>query len=84
MRCRDTRELSAGALRGRPHRKRNEPGEYPQLLPYPRDESGAVFAEYAIVTVVVTLLAAFAIAALSVPLFNLYAFAETLIGLPVP
>lgn len=49
-----------------------------------RDESGAVFAEYAIVMVAVTLVAALAITALSVPLFNLYAFAETLIGLPVP
>jgi Flp pilus assembly pilin Flp len=49
-----------------------------------RDESGAVFAEYTIVMVAVTLVAALAIAALAVPLFNLYAFAETLIGLPVP
>ena len=47
-------------------------------------ERGAVFAEYAVVMVAVTLIAAFAIAALSVPLFNLYSFAETLIGLPVP
>lgn len=50
----------------------------------PRDERGAVFAEYAIVMVTVTLIAAFAIAALAVPLFNLYSFAESLIGLPVP
>lgn len=51
---------------------------------FSRDERGAVFAEYAVVMVAVTLVAAFAVAALSVPLFNLYAFAETLIGLPVP
>jgi Flp pilus assembly pilin Flp len=57
----------------------------PRSLPMvPRDERGAVFAEYAIVMVTVTLIAAFAIAALAVPLFNLYSFAESLIGLPVP
>lgn len=34
--------------------------------------------------VVVTLLAGLTIAALGVPLFNLYAFSESLIGLPIP
>ena len=49
-----------------------------------RNERGAVFAEYAVVMVAVTLVTAIAIGALSIPLFNLYSFAEILIGLPVP
>jgi Flp pilus assembly pilin Flp len=49
-----------------------------------RDETGAVFAEYAVVMVGVTLVAALGLGALGVPLFNLFAFAETLIGLPIP
>jgi hypothetical protein len=48
------------------------------------DQRGALFAEYAVVLVCVTLVAAFALAALGVPLFNLYSFSESLLGLPVP
>jgi Flp pilus assembly pilin Flp len=48
------------------------------------DERGAVFAEYAVVMVCVTLVVGLAVGALGVPLFNLYSYAETLIGLPIP
>ena len=48
------------------------------------DERGAVFAEYAVVLICVSLIVALAVGALGIPLFNLYAFAEALIGLPIP
>jgi Flp pilus assembly pilin Flp len=48
------------------------------------DERGAVFAEYAVVLIAVALIVAIAVAALGVPLFNLYAFAEATMGLPIP
>jgi Flp pilus assembly pilin Flp len=48
------------------------------------DERGAVYAEYAVVLVCVSLITALAIGALGIPLFNLYAFAEAVIGLPFP
>ena len=48
------------------------------------DERGAVFAEYAVVMVCVSLLVALAVGALGIPLFSLYAFTEDLIGLPIP
>jgi Flp pilus assembly pilin Flp len=48
------------------------------------DERGAVYAEYAVVLVCVSLIVALAVGALGIPLFNLYAFAEELIGLPFP
>jgi len=48
------------------------------------DERGAVFAEYAVVLVCVSLLVAIAVGALGIPLFNLYAFTEDIIGLPFP
>jgi Flp pilus assembly pilin Flp len=48
------------------------------------DERGAVFAEYAVVMVCVSLLIALAVGALGIPLFNLYALAEDIIGLPFP
>ncbi|HEX4354308.1 MAG TPA: hypothetical protein VHZ95_15370 [Polyangiales bacterium] len=48
------------------------------------DERGAVYAEYAVVLLCVSLIVALAVGALGIPLFNLYAFGETLIGLPFP
>jgi len=48
------------------------------------DERGAVLAEYAVVMVCVSLLVALAVGALGIPLFNLYAFSEAIIGLPFP
>jgi Flp pilus assembly pilin Flp len=48
------------------------------------DERGAVFAEYAVVLICVSLIVALAVGALGIPLFNLYAFAEAMIGLPIP
>jgi len=48
------------------------------------DERGAVFAEYAVVMVCVSLVVALAVGALGIPLFNLYAYSEEVIGLPFP
>lgn len=49
-----------------------------------RDERGAVFAEYVGVLLLASLVVAIAVGALGVPLFNLYLFTESLIGLPIP
>ena len=48
------------------------------------DERGALFAEYAVVMVCVSLVVALAVGALGVPLFNLYVYAEEVLGLPFP
>jgi hypothetical protein len=48
------------------------------------DERGSVFAEYAVVFVCATLLVALTVASVGLPLANLYVYAETLIGLPIP
>ena len=48
------------------------------------DERGAVFAEYAVVFICATLLVALTVASVGLPLLELYVYAETLIGLPIP
>jgi Flp pilus assembly pilin Flp len=49
-----------------------------------RDERGAVFAEYVVVLLLVSLLVAIAVGTIGLPLFNLYLYTEILIGLPIP
>ena len=49
-----------------------------------RDERGAVFAEYVVVLLLATLVVAIAVGSLGLPLYELYLFSESLIGLPIP
>lgn len=48
------------------------------------DTRGAVFAEYVVVLLLASLVVAISVAALGVPLLDLYLYAETLIALPIP
>ena len=48
------------------------------------NEEGAVFAEYAVVLVLVSLTMAIAVAAVGLPLFMQLVYAEALLGLPFP
>lgn len=49
-----------------------------------RDQVGAVYVEYVLLTVLVTLGGAAAVVGLGVPLLNLFRYVEALILLPVP
>ena len=49
-----------------------------------RDDSGAVFAEYVTILVLVSLGCAAATVALGVPLQNLYLFQQAVLLLPIP
>ena len=49
-----------------------------------RDERGAVFAEYVGVLLLASLVIAIAVSSLGLPLYELYLFTESLIGLPIP
>ncbi|MBX3250772.1 MAG: hypothetical protein KF901_26570 [Myxococcales bacterium] len=48
------------------------------------DEDGAVYVEYVLVTILVTLGGAGAVVGLGVPLLNLFRYVEALILLPIP
>jgi Flp pilus assembly pilin Flp len=48
------------------------------------DERGAVFAEYVVVFLLVTVLVGITVASVGLPLLSLFIYAETLIGLPIP
>lgn len=48
------------------------------------DQRGALFAEYAAVLIVVSLVIALALAGLGIPLSSLYAYTEFVLGLPIP
>jgi Flp pilus assembly pilin Flp len=48
------------------------------------DERGAVYAEYASVLIVASLIIAVATMALGTPLYNMYSFTESVMALPFP
>ena len=49
-----------------------------------KDERGAVFAEYVVVLLLASLGVAIVVGGLGLPLFDLYLYSESLIGLPIP